>query len=166
MSITRQGTIRVCLRDLSQRLARAHGVRDAYTPAEIASVLKEWDMHLSHPAYAYAIFCTRGDFERLDPAVRAGRDYEEWRQDVRRRYPRIDEISSRNVIAFARNWWPSFPVTTIDLPDSFAPEQPAPAPRPEYADRELGLRGVGLVLAAAVGAIIALALLVAWRLSA
>jgi len=43
---------------------------------------------------------------------------------------------------------------------------PAPAPRPEYADPELGLRGVGLVLAAAVGAIIALALLVAWRLSA
>lgn len=90
--IGRWFTIRACVRDLSQRLAREYGLRWPYTREEVDAVLRAWDMRLAVPAYAYAIYCTRGEFERLETRVRSGRDYDEYRRDVERQYPRLDGL--------------------------------------------------------------------------
>jgi uncharacterized protein DUF6559 len=114
-------SIRACVRDLSQRLARSYGIRESYTIEEIRTAMDQWDMKLSYPAYAFALYAARPEFERLEPAIRGGRDYEEWRSDVRRRYRRLHDLSPEGIAVFARSYWTHLGVarSSVDLPDSF-----------------------------------------------
>jgi hypothetical protein len=151
--LSRYFTIRACVRDLSQRLAREYGLRDSYSPAEIDKVIAVWEMHLSVPAYAYALFCTRADFERLDSRVRGALDYDQYRGDVLRQYRGLEHLNGQAIAVFVASEWRSglrFGGETeasplLGLPDSFARESDTPPPRvtpPIYEEPTLGMRGV------------------------
>jgi hypothetical protein len=160
--IGRYLTIRACVRDLSQRLARRYGLRDTYSPTEVDTVLKDWDMRLSQPAYAYAVFCSRADFERVDPGARGARDYEEYRRDVLSQYPRLASLNGREIAVFARSWWPwSLTPSNVDLPDSFEPSEPPPVRRDIYFGPTLGIPGIVLSLLAMLGTVVLVAFLIA-----
>lgn len=81
-------------------------------------------MRIPHPAYAYAIFCTRDEFARLDPNIRLGRDYDDWRSDILRQYPRLRSLDIHGIAAFVRShWWGLSQLSShVPLPDSFDPK--------------------------------------------
>jgi hypothetical protein len=154
-------TIRACVRDLSQRLARKFGLRDTYSVTEVDSVLEDWNMRLRFPEYAYALFCSHGDFERLDPRVREGLDYETCRRKVKGQYPRLENLNGRDIAIFARSHWWRQTLSWVDLPDSFQPDRPERISPPVYVEPTLGIRGVLLTLLGAAAGIALAAFFVA-----
>ena len=123
-------SIRACVRDLSQRLARAYGIRESYTVGEISAVIDAWRMRLWHPEYAFALFATRAEFETLRGEVRRERSYEELRADVLRRNRQLPDLRLQSIALFARNRWYYLSETqsNVPLPDSFARAQPPSKP--------------------------------------
>jgi hypothetical protein len=100
---------------------RAYGARDSYTVEEIRAVVRQWEMRMRYPAYAFALFATRGEFERLGDEIRRGRDYEQWRSDILRHYRRLPDLQLSSIAMFARNRWYhlSDARSNVPLPDSF-----------------------------------------------
>jgi hypothetical protein len=103
--LAKRSSIKRCVRDLSQRLMREHGALASYAEAQVSGTIRDWRMRIRYPAYAYALFCTRDEFARLDPNIRLDRDYDDWRRDVGRQYPRLSNLDPREIAAFAREYW-------------------------------------------------------------
>lgn len=171
--LSRFFTIRACVRDLSQRLAREYGTRDEYTTEEVDSVMSAWNMRLAEPAYAYALYCSRSDFDTLDPSIRAGLEYEQARRDVLARYPQLERLGAQEIAVFARSHWRSglrFMGRTessplMGLPDSFARGSQTPhaeTRRAIYEEPTFGLRGVLIFIAVVVTVSAIAALLLAY----
>ncbi|NWG25448.1 MAG: hypothetical protein HXY30_13720 [Pseudorhodoplanes sp.] len=78
-------------------------------------------MQIACPSDAFALFATRGEFERLGDEIRRGRDYEEWHSDVLRYYRRLPDLQLSSIAMFARNRWYhlSDARSNVPLPDSF-----------------------------------------------
>ena len=120
--LAKRSSIKKCVRDLSQRLMREQGALASYSEAQVTGTIRSWRMRIRYPAYAYALFCTQDEFVRLDPQIRLGRDYDDWRQDVSRQYPRLSSLDPREIAAFAREeWFFAQSLSPMPFDDSFEP---------------------------------------------